>query len=608
MFPNPGLSSRYNRFLNNLDVALPRRSRKNDRGAQLLDNTLKQLKEVSPEVAVKLGVFLDRCDGFRRSQFWIDEDYQNRHSAACWFPVVLLGKGWPEAVSSLLQFSPPKELGAARRIVIEPAAAGEDAIIKVDLRGEVRGVSEAGYDRFVKLVRNRFVEVESTFDPDEERLYLTGGRALKDLKSSFGESDHPTGGGVPGWLSVLLELNAVDRVTFTYRLSNREILEISDVVRSLVVIPSCPVEWRSEPSACSDALLSIRDDLRVGNEDPIHVVLTTVEHEWFPIINEHVKGILSVCALKSDDVNDSTGVSKVVDACLLDRHIGRHLSLPTEIEFFEDPTAECSALKSAFSRTEDQSPTWKPKMGIRAQPKHLSAVIQGRLDDQEYLTAWVIHFQELAKTIASDLRIRSKASSPSGTDILGRRGSGDYLVRVSESGNDFAIFILTSIANTLGLLSSVEVEVGGNLGNFEAWYSRMCGASQEPIIRDEFDALRQIMRLIITHEDQTFRCKALAALVYAQQRHDIVPRTQAGWHADDLFLISRLLGDPEVKMHIPKEIASWAAAAAGKTDALLSRGLQNKVDFEFSEIVNCIAGVATAQFCDTTLKVAEAVD
>ena len=121
-------------------------------------------------------------------------------------------------MASVLRFTPPQELGFARRIVALPAPPSEAGAIQVALRPLVQGVSEAGYDRFVKLVRQRFVQIESSFDADTGDLCLTAGRVLNDSSSSHGDPDHPTGGGVPAWLGALLEMGAVEKLTFRYYL------------------------------------------------------------------------------------------------------------------------------------------------------------------------------------------------------------------------------------------------------------------------------------------------------------------------------------------------------------------------------------------------------
>lgn len=105
--PNPGLSSGFNRYLRNLDMLLPRTIRKGDHGAHILQNTLQDIASVTPAAAAAIDGFLQACDQFRQQQFWIDEDHEYRDTASCWLPLLVLGKGWRDVVSSVLNVNVP---------------------------------------------------------------------------------------------------------------------------------------------------------------------------------------------------------------------------------------------------------------------------------------------------------------------------------------------------------------------------------------------------------------------------------------------------------------------------------------------------------------------
>jgi len=599
MQPNPGLSVDYNRFLQNLDATIPRRSRKNDSGAQLLYKTLHHLKEINPEVSSRLEEFLTYCDLFKRSQYWINEDHQNRYCGVCWLPVAILGKAWMSVVTSLLRFEPPRELAMARRIIITPVALGENSPIKIELRSEIQGVSESTYDHFVKLVRLRFKDIESTFDPDTHLLKITGKRVLQDSEPKYGDSEHPTGGGVPAWLGLLLEMGAVDKVMFSYPLNPRETLETGDFVRGVVVIPACPSEWRKNDTAGRvDSLRTLQSDLGVGPEEPIYLTLTAVEQEWYPLLDEYIKGVISHTALGYALKSEAKPQEASFDTELRLRHLGRHLGLPLYLDIREN--TEYRNIYTAFMKSEDQKATWTPVPQVCVAAAEVGPVIQRRLDDISYLTEWARWFKQLATNTANVLEAKALSRNPVNAIPPGKRAPEDFVVRAIESISDFSVFILQSVARTLDLLVSIEGNIAEAQKREDALHSAWTGSEQDPETKNLANSLRYLVNVVLTHDNLHLRCKAMAALVYFLQNDDVLPDHQPGGCADDVFLLSRVLKEPGIKEKVPADLLAWASATIGKIDAVLSRGLQDRIEHKFQTVEKTLLEIATAQSADPT--------
>ena len=84
MHPNPGLSTTFNRILETLDSLLPKRSRKGDFGAQILQAAISNLQPVNKVAVMQLEEFVTECESFRSQQFWRDEGHPHGDTAACW--------------------------------------------------------------------------------------------------------------------------------------------------------------------------------------------------------------------------------------------------------------------------------------------------------------------------------------------------------------------------------------------------------------------------------------------------------------------------------------------------------------------------------------------
>lgn len=587
MQPTPGLSTDFNRYLTHLDAALPRRSRREDRAAQFLHKALGQLHELNQEIVLRLDEFLQRCERFKSSQFWVDEDRRNQHVGECWLPLALLGKNWGDAMFSVLRFRPPAELSSARRILATPAAPGEHAELTVVLRPEVSGVSETAYDRVVNAVRSRFPQIETVFDADVGSLRFTAGRRISESSETHGDPNHPTGGGLPQWLTVLLDLGAVDKVHFTYDLKLREVRETGEFIQSVIAIPRFLQEWRRDDMENRpDVLRSIHDDLGVDLHRPIHIAVTAVEHEWLPVVDAHVKRILDTDALAPEPGTPPPAPAQI-DWDLRTRHIARQLTLPFAMEFRED--AEYSWARTVFARGDQEEPALLPVSHFIGEAKSLGPELRRRLDDLWYLNAWAGRFRDMAYEAATNLQSLTRGGEPTAASAATRKVPADYLLRVNESLGDFAVYILTSIAGTLDLLISVESEVAEAHAGLDAWHAAWTSESPYPDDGGEAAAIREVVRIIINSDDREHRCQAMATLAYFFKGDDVLPDLHPGGRLDDTLLISKVLLKTHNVGKLPEEVRAWAKTMVATADAKLSRQIQDQIDSAYDELLKSVS-------------------
>jgi hypothetical protein len=580
MIPNPGLNSDFNRYLGNLDLVLPRRTRRGDRGAQALERTIHEMEGLRNPAAEALKTFLIECERFRHHQFWVDEDHLNRHTGKCWLPLLVLGREWRAVVTSILGFDAPESLGWAKKILIKPASPEESTSLKISVRSVIENVSEAAHDRFVTTVKNRFETIESIYVAEAGRLEIRRGRTIEVKEDDFDSDHHPSSGGLPSWLEVLLELRAVEAVEFYYPLCPRAVPVAGDFVRSILVIPTCPVEWRQKESSNLDEVLqSMRDDLGVGPKAPIHVFLSAVQHEWFALLEAFVVGLQSSGVAKAAPLLESTTEthSQAEDFAL--RHLARCLTLPPDLELHSG--TEYASIGNAFVPPDEEGKPSFPHPRVTGSPGEIGFRLIERLSDPLYVTAWAHHFKQLAQGVVS--RISTSDASESGTAVT-RKGADLEAAHSKASFQHLALFVLDSISKNLDMLISVEGEIATTKLRTESWrraWEVSDSVSEDPVV----PAIHQLVQLAVTHEDPSVRARSLSALVYFLKDEDVLPDSETFGSHDDHLVVSHVLVDPAIKAGISPEISTWAARTIQTADDSIPRPLQKHI----VEAFECLA-------------------
>lgn len=588
MIPNPGLSPEFNRYLGNLDLILPRRTRRGDRGGQALERSIQEMEGRQNSAAEALNQFLISCESFRHHQFWVDEDYQNRDTGLCWLPLLVLGKKWRAVVASALGFDAPEVLAGAKKILLKPASRDSTAYLKVTLRDVIENVSEAAHDRFVTVVKNRFETIESIYVADEGRIKIRRGRAIEAKESDYCSEHHPCNGGLPPWLEVLLELRAVELVYFSYPLSPRKVPVLGDFVSAILVIPTCPLEWRKrESSNLDNELNSIRDDLGVGPKAPIHCFLSAVQGEWFAIIESFLLSLQSTEVIKGPPNLAHSAVGEAADDFAL-RHLARCLSLPPDLELRHG--AEYAALARAFVPPHEQGKPSLPHRFIAARPELVGYQLIERLSDTLYVIQWARHFKVLAETLVSQLSVAQTPHESDATTI--KRAVDPDASRSRSSLEHLARFVLDSIAKNLGLLISVEGEIATTKQRAEfrrrAWELSE-SASDDPFV----SAIRQLVRVAVSHESSAARARALSALVYFLNDKEVISDSGAFGSHDDHLVVSHVLADSAIKIGVTSEVAAWTSQILLTADDAIPRTSQKYIIETFETLAARVSGLVS---------------
>jgi hypothetical protein len=586
MKPNPGLTDGFNRYLRNLDCLLPRRSRKGDEGAQLLERTLQELSAVTPPAAEAIEKFLKACEQFRRQQYWIDEDHEYFDTAGCWLPLLVLGKSARDVVRSVLHIQLAESFLRAKQLVLKPADPRAKAVLKVTLLSAVDGITESGYDKFVSMIRNRFEQIESVYDPAHSRLQLLKGRMLEVSYDNHDVADYPGEGGTPSWLEALFELRAVDCVEMTFARRPKEVPVLGDFVSAALVIPSCPVEWRQKRNLNSEDVLAIIENrLSIGRGAPFHTLLTAIEPEWFALIESVIHRAMSadVTVIKDRHVEQNT------DHDFALRHLARRFTFPPGIEVQEG--TEYQSLAQACVRNQEAGQILVPHPLLVCVPSEIGFRLIRRLSDTNYVGAWARFFADLARIASEKLTSSQSTSPPSFPSTVMRKVPSEFLAQVNDSHRDLARFILRTAANSIDLLVSVEAEVASGLLKVQNKHRLLDMLLEEESGTPEHEALHTLLRAAVVHDDPEVRLKTLSAIIYFLRSDDVISDAEPYGHVDDHLVISKVLGGKDFKPSLSPQVASWVASVGGGADQLLARPIQDHVSLQFDEMTKRISTI-----------------
>jgi len=594
--PNPGLSADINRYLVSLDRLLPRRSRKGDRAAQLLHNAMAESAAAHAPVGEALNAFLQECESFHRTQFWVDPDFGNHDDGNCWLPLVLVGHAWADYLREIMRISLPEAIGRARRIVLKPIGRNAPQTLRVVLRKSMSGITEAAYNRFVSHVKPVAPRLESVYDPEASVLEINQGLEVEVRFDDAHSSSDPINGGMPAWIGTLLDLGAVEEVTLCYPLVSREVPTVAECVSVLCVLPDCPVDWRSRDKFPDRlAFGTITDALGIGFEEPFHLLVTAVETEWLPLINAFVTRASATSPASMPEPG-------AAQDDLLVRHLGRLLTLHPSLDMRDD--GEYQHLVGAFLPASGQPHVLLPAPSIAALPADAAASIVQRLDDVRYVTAWARHFQTRARSAIQALATAATAPSKPAAP-LPRGVTNEYLVRVSASVRDFASCILTAIDTSLDVLITNESHVH-EARSTRLRNQRMCidltAAAEAAHDGGEADALREIARLALTTPAVPDRARALAALVYALTEDDVLTDSEPYGRIDDRLVIANVLAGETAERETSPTALAWSRQFRGRLDGMVARPVQDQILSRFERLVSELKGL-----CDRSPTNAAAV-
>lgn len=580
MILNPGLSAEFNRYAANLESLLPRRSRKGDHAAQFLHSALGELADLHMDAAQRLQGFLADCEAFHRSQFQIDPDYVNHDDGACWLPLVIVGDGWTECVSRLLELDLPESLGRARRIVLKPAARTGPYSISAVMRDQVCGVTEAAYNRFVSQVKAAFPRVESVYDPDAQQLQISRGNQVSVEIADRGSPLLPSNGGTPPWLETLLQLNAVDALEFRYPLRPREIPAMAEIVCSACILPECPIEWRTKQNFPSPtALASLADSLGQGADDPFHLCVTAVQHEWLPLMDACVRRL--TCLQRGDS---SQSAEPCDDSTLQLALAARGVTLHPGLDMRDD--CEYDALRLIYRLAGEGDRHLVPLPEVASLPGDVLESLSPRLNDLGYLRAWAVHFQSRARmtvgSLASNDARTALAKPPKGV-------TADFLVRVNSSVRGFAACILASLEKSLAVLVAVEDSLAAGHAS-KLRFQRLCSDIARDGVQAEKQAsaaIDEAIRLAIDGESRNARARALAAIVYVLMEDDVIRDTEEQGRADDLLVLAAMIAEDRAGK-VAEASRKWAHDYLARMDGLAGRRVQDRVMQRYSQLVERI--------------------
>ncbi len=585
MNPNPGLCTDFNRYAANLDRLLPRRSRKGDQAAHFLHSALGELSELHLDAAQQLQDFLADCEDFHRRQFQVDPDYINHDDGGCWLPLVIVGKAWTEATSRLLEIDLPEVLGQARRIVLKPVASSGPFTIATVIRAETSGVSEAAYNRFVSQVKSVFPRLESVYDPDTLKLEVRRGNQVRVGVEDATSHQLPSNGGVPQWLETLLQLNAVESVEINYPLRTRELNAISDFVCAACIIPECPLDWRTKDRFPAQAALGlISDALGQGPDDPFHLCVTAVQHEWLPLVDAVVQNL----TIPQRNVSHGTNGDSQDDSLSL-AMASRAITLHPGIDLRDDN--DYAALRRIYQAQGQDSPVLLPVPLVAAQPSEVLDSLTTRLNDSNYLRSWALHFRARARQAIDALS--GAAPQPAPRQLRGV--SADFLVRVQASVKDFAACILASLEKALGVLIAVEGGIASSRSSKHR-FEKICTTAitdESPSGQQSLAVISEAIRLTIYGGSNSTRSRALASLIYLLMEDDVVPDTEEQGRVDDLLVFATLIAG-DLGAEASEDVRHWARNYLARIDGLTGRATQARVSQRYEQLVERIEAASSA--------------
>jgi hypothetical protein len=586
MNPNPGLCTDFNRYAANLDRLLPRRSRKGDQAAHFLHSALAELSELHLDAAQELQDFLADCEDFHRRQFQVDPDYVNHDDGGCWLPLIIVGKAWTEAASRLLEIDLPEVIGQAHRIVLKPAARTGPFTIATLIRAETSGVSEATYNRFVSQVKSVFPRLESVYDPDTLKLEVRRGNQVRVDIDDPTSHQLPSNGGVPQWLETLLQLNAVESLEINYPLRTRDLSTIADFVCAACIIPECPLDWRTKDRFPAQAALGlISDALGQGPDDPFHLCVTAVQHEWLPLVDAVVQK-LSIPQRTAPQVEPGEAEANSLSTALASRAITLHPG----IDLRDDN--DYPALHRIYQVQGQDSPVLLPLPILAAQPSEILDSLTTRLNDSNYLRSWALHFRARARQAIDALS--GGAPEPAPRQLRGV--SADFLVRVQASVKDFAACILASLEKALGVVIAVEGGIASSRSSKHR-FERICtdaAVDESPSDLQSLAVISEAIRLTIDSGSSSTRSRALASLVYLLMEDDVVPDTEKQGRMDDLLVFATFIAGDHGTEAI-EEVKHWARTYLARIDGLAGRAIQARVSRRYELLVERIEAALSAR-------------
>ena len=585
MIPNPGLSTDFNRYAANLDCLLPRRSRKGDRSAQFLHSALGELAELHMDAAERLlQNLLSDCEDFHRRQLQIDPDYINHDDGACWLPLVIVGKGWTECVSRVLELDLPESVGRARRIVLKPASRTGPYSLTAIIREQASGVTEAAYNRFVSQVKGVFPRVESVYDPDSQQLQIHRGNKVSAEIEDRGSPLLPSNGGIPPWLETLLHLNVVDILEFHYPLGLRDMPAFAECVCATCILPECPPEWRTKETFPSQIVLaSIADSLGQGPEDPFHLCVTAVQDEWLPLIDACVQKLTLLPRAEAPLATESCDGEALRLALA-----ARGMTLHPGLNMRDD--SEYESLRSIYQLAGEGDHVLVPVPAVAAFPVDIVESLSLRLNDLGYLRAWATYFQ--SRTQIAIEALSSKSRDPAAK--LPRGVTADFLVRVNSSVRDFAACVLASLEKSLGVLVAVEDGIAASRAS-TVRFQRMCSDVAHDDSSEEgqtLAAIGEVIRLAVDGDSRVARSRALAAVVYALMHDDVIRDSEEHGRVDDLLVLAAMITDDRAGS-VREEPRKWAHGYLARMDGLAGRAVQDRVLARYEQLVERIEAVGS---------------
>lgn len=588
--PNRGLSADFNRYLAHLDALLPRRCRSDDGGAAFLHSALCDLPDPPTPARQHLEQFLAECDDFRRRQFWVDSGRENHHTGSCWLPLLILGKEWRDCASHLLGIelgTDLSELSAAERILYKPVLDRGPFKLQVALKDSIRNVSEDTYERFVNRVKSRFTELETTYDASEKVLTIRKGRMLTQVFETAGDIDYPPNGRLPQWLSALLDFSGVASVTLEYPLVKRDVPSLSEAVRAALIIPSCPLPWRSRDTFQAAAELgTIAESLEVGRAGAFHVILTAGD-EWYPLLDGFVHRVIGAgeapAACDSQPDEEQRKFRR--------QQLSRAMTLHPKLELRID--SDFQWLRTAFQQSGNSDAVQTPDSSLSAEPAAIPVSLLTRLDDCEYVTGWARHFEQRARAALQSIKADALTTAIPSTKAS-RALPQEYVIKVNATARGFACHVLESLAKSLKTLADVEEQ----LLQTKAWRTQIQNLWEgggrplrdaDPTIANP-DAFAYVMQQAVQASDPLRRAKALATVIYVLVDEDAVSDSESHGHIDDFFAISAFILEPPSNDGPSEPVCKWAKDLHARIDGLISRGEQRRVSLRLDEMTKKVAG------------------
>jgi hypothetical protein len=589
----PGLEATYNRLVCMLDQILPHPARSDDKLASLLLLAADTLQQEAPHGKQAIDDLFSLCASFRSEQYGRDPDKKFTDHKNRWLPIAIMGEKWSEVVQSLFGFILHPCCQNFDYIILRPGGKGNQAEIEVELRPEVSHIDQERYEKFERLVKNPH-GVRSVYHVDEGKLVFPEHTRIYEDCAQI----NVLSGGMPSWVESLSSWNAIQGVTVRFPVRDIHLPELGDIVAASVIVPCCPVAWRSSvPTSQARAMSALRSWLDVGSS-PFYFLLTKALDEWIPLLDtfvgEIVKARFGGETLDNQDLLDDDvlgyrlqrrlgiGPSQIVRAdCEFD-YFRNHVCISAD-----SPESEDICIRSGLLLPDGDG---------------IGGIMAARIGDARYVISVLRSACSVCESALDKIRKSSMLpGEPAGRaavsggvfqSLLSKQLTANKFERTPvHSSSQLAELIVEVLLKGLqNNLMVAEYEVEERQSRHEKKWSWLSHRMEEDT--DLTLPIRHLVKTVTKSQKENQRVVALSALLYLWDHYDIVSDDVEHGLLDDRFALAEAIR--KLEKHEKTDttsVSAWALKVQSAADAELGSYIQKRIRMELNVYLAELEGI-----------------